>query len=191
MSTTRIYVPRETSAVSVGADDVAMAIASEAKKSQTTVELIRNGSWGATWLEPLVEVEVDGARIAYGNVSPDDVPDLFAANFAEGGEHALRLGPINEIDYLIKQDRWTFWRCGLIDPLSLDDFRRHQGFNALEKALGYGADLVLEQVTTSGLRGRGGAGFPTGIKWQTVADTEASDADPHATSNGDRPISTV
>ncbi len=175
MSTTRIYVPRETSAVSVGADDVAMAIAGEAKKSGTAIELIRNGSWGATWLEPLVEVEVDGARIAYGNVSADDVPGMFAASFAEGGEHARRLGPIKEVDYLVNQDRWTFWRCGLIDPLSLDDFRRHQGFNALEKVLAYGADLALEQVTTSGLRGRGGAGFPTGIKWQTVADTDAEE----------------
>ncbi len=170
---TKIYVPRETSAVSVGADDVALAIAREAKRAGASIELVRNGSWGATWLEPLVEVEVDGARIAYGNVTADDVPALFGAGLLEGGPHEQRLGPVNEIPYLVSQDRWTFWRCGLVDPLSLDDFRRHQGFKALEKAFAEGPEAVLEAVAASGLRGRGGAGFPTGIKWRTVADTAA------------------
>ncbi len=173
MTATKVYVPRETSAVSVGADEVAVAIAREAKQSGTSIELIRNGSWGATWLEPLVEVEVDGARIAYGNVSEEDVPAMFAAGLLEGGEHKRRLGPIMEVGYLIRQDRWTCWRCGLIDPLSLQDFRLHQGFNALEKAFAEGPDAVLDSVTESGLRGRGGAGFPTGIKWRTVAETDA------------------
>ena len=171
MTATRIYVPRETAAVSVGADEVALAIATEANETGTEIELIRNGSWGASWLEPLVEIEVDGARIAYGNVSARDVADLFAAG--PGGEHRKRLGPINEVDYLISQDRWTFWRCGLVDPLSFEDFRRHQGFKALEKAFTDGSEAILEAVATSGLRGRGGAGFPTGIKWQTVANTVA------------------
>ncbi|MGB5490208.1 MAG: NADH-ubiquinone oxidoreductase-F iron-sulfur binding region domain-containing protein [Woeseiaceae bacterium] len=173
MDATRIYVPRETSAVSVGADEVALEIAREAKRTGTPVELIRNGSWGATWLEPLVEVEVDGARIAYGNVAASDVAGLFSAGLVSGGEHERRLGPIMEIDYLIKQDRWTFWRCGLTNPLSLEDFREHRGFKALEKAFADGAEAVLDAVTASGLRGRGGAGFPTGIKWRTVADTDA------------------
>ncbi len=173
MSVTRIYVPRETSAISVGADEVAIEIAREAKRTGARIALIRNGSWGASWLEPLVEVEVDGTRIAYGNVSPSDVGPLFAAGLVQGGEHERRLGPVNEIPYLIEQDRWTFWRCGLTDPLSLDDFRRHQGFNALEKAFADGPESVVDAVTKSGLRGRGGAGFPTGIKWRTVADTAA------------------
>jgi formate dehydrogenase iron-sulfur subunit len=173
MDATRIYVPRETSAVSVGADEVALEIAREAKRTGTPVELIRNGSWGATWLEPLVEVEVDGARIAYGNVAAADVAGLFSAGLVSGGEHERRLGPIMEIEYLIKQDRWTFWRCGLTNPLSLEDFREHHGFKALEKAFADGAEAVIDAVTASGLRGRGGAGFPTGIKWRTVADTDA------------------
>jgi formate dehydrogenase iron-sulfur subunit len=173
MARTKVYVPRETAAVSVGADEVALAIAKKAKSSGTDIELIRNGSWGATWLEPLVEVEVDGARIAYGNVSVADVGDMFDADFINGGEHDRRLGPIMEIPYLIDQDRWTFWRCGLVDPLSIEDFLAHTGFKALEKAFVDGADAVVEAVAESGLRGRGGAGFPTGIKWRTVADTDA------------------
>ncbi|NNF40695.1 MAG: formate dehydrogenase, partial [Woeseiaceae bacterium] len=172
MSRTRIYVPRETSAVSVGANEVALAITREARKAKIDIQLVRNGSWGASWLEPLVEVEVDGKRVAYGNVRVKDVPALFAAGLPEGGEHACLLGPTTEIAYLINQDRWTFWRCGLIEQ-SLDDFRKHQGFHALEKAFAYGPDFVLDAVTASGLRGRGGAGFPTGIKWRTVAETEA------------------
>jgi formate dehydrogenase iron-sulfur subunit len=173
MSAVKIYVPRETTAVSVGADEVAVAIAKEAKRRGLEIELVRNGSWGACWLEPLVEVARSEQRIAYGNVAPGDVPSLFDAGFLEGDEHDKRLGPVNEIDYLVTQDRWTFWRCGLIEALSLDDFLAHQGFKALQKALEMGPDAVIESVTTSGLRGRGGAGFPTGIKWRTVADTVA------------------
>ncbi|MDX1508394.1 MAG: NADH-ubiquinone oxidoreductase-F iron-sulfur binding region domain-containing protein, partial [Woeseiaceae bacterium] len=174
MARTKVFVPRETSAVSVGADDVAVAIARKSKAEGTDIELIRNGSWGACWLEPLVEVEVDGVRIAYGNVEPGDVEELFASDFLNGGKHAKRLGPIQEVPYLIRQDRWSFFRVGLIDPLSIDGFRATQGFKGLEKAFEIGSDAVIEAVKESGLRGRGGAGFPTGIKWRTVADTESA-----------------
>jgi formate dehydrogenase iron-sulfur subunit len=173
MAAVRVYVPRETAANSVGADAVAVEIARQAKASQADVEIVRNGSWGATWLEPMVEVVVDGQRIAYGNVGANDVSGLFAAGFLHGGDHDKRLGAVTEIPYLINQERWTFWRCGLIDPLSIGDFRAHQGFRALEAAFERGAQPVIDSVKESGLRGRGGAGFPAGIKWQTVADTDA------------------
>ncbi len=173
MAKTRIYVPRETAAISVGADEVALELAREAKQRGAAIELVRNGSWGASWLEPLVEVEIDGARIAYGNVTAEAVPDLFTAGLLTGGDHPARLGPITDIDYLSKQDRWTFFRCGLIDPLSLTAFRERKGFAALERTFEIGSAAVIDAVTESGLRGRGGAAFPTGIKWRTVADTEA------------------
>jgi formate dehydrogenase iron-sulfur subunit len=173
VSVAKVYVPRETTAASVGADEVAVAIAREAKHRGIALELVRNGSWGAAWLEPLVEVVAGETRIAYGNVGPEDIPSLFDAGLLDGGSHDKRLGPINEVDYLINQDRWTFWRCGLVEALSLDDFLAHQGFKALQTAWEIGADAVIDAVTASGLRGRGGAGFPTGIKWRTVADTDA------------------
>jgi formate dehydrogenase iron-sulfur subunit len=162
-----VFVPRETAAVSMGAHDVAEKIA-----AHDNVDVVRNGSWGISWLEPLVEVEVDGQRIGYGPVTADDIEGLFAAGFLEGGDHDLKLGPVGDIPYLKNQERWTFRRCGLIDPLSVDDYRANGGFEGLAKALKAGPEYVLEQVKASGLRGRGGAGFPTGIKWQTVADTE-------------------
>jgi formate dehydrogenase iron-sulfur subunit len=170
MTAVTVFVPRETTAVSVGADEVAVAIAREAKRRGANIRLVRNGSWGASWLEPLVEVQVGEQRIAYGNVAEEDIPALFEQGLLEGGAHAKRLGPVNEIDYLISQDRWTFWRCGLVEALSLDDFLRHQGFKALQRAWEMGAAAVITAVTESGLRGRGGAGFPTGVKWRTVAD---------------------
>ncbi len=170
---TTIYVPRETAAISVGADEVAIEIARVAKKRGEEITLVRNGSWGATWLEPMVEVVVGEQRIAYGNVDAADVEALFDAGFTEGGEHEKRLGPVNEIDYLISQDRWTYWRCGLINPLSVDDFMAHQGLKAIQACFENSPQDIVTAIKDSGLRGRGGAAFPTGIKWQTVHDTES------------------
>ena len=183
MAALKVYVPRETAAISVGANEVAMEIERHAKQAGVSIQLIRNGSWGVTWLEPLVEVEVGDSRVAYGNVTTDDVASLFAAGFLEGGGHPRRLGPTHEIPYLANQDRWSFLRCGQIDPLSVEDFQAHKGFTGLEKALASGAEFVLEAVLKSGLRGRGGAAFPTGIKWRTVADALSDQK--YITCNGD------
>jgi formate dehydrogenase iron-sulfur subunit len=171
--TIRLYVPRETSAVSVGADEVAVTIAIGAKARKQGIEIVRNGSRGMSWLEPLVEVETGGERIAYGPVSPGDVDDLLDAGMFAGGRHPLRHGPTADMPWLQRQERWTFQRCGLIDPLSLTDYRRHGGFTGLQKAFAAGPSGAIDAVTASGLRGRGGAGFPTGIKWQTVAGAAA------------------
>ncbi len=171
--TTRIYVPRDTSALSVGADDVASAIAAHAKKTNVTVEIIRNGTWGMTWLEPLVEVETDQGRVAYGPVTEDDIASLFKADFLNGGQHALCHGLTSDISYLKNQERLTFARCGVIDPLSLEDYEAEGGFDGLKAALKKTPQAIVETVTESGLRGRGGAGFPTGIKWNTTRNTDA------------------
>jgi formate dehydrogenase iron-sulfur subunit len=168
-----VFVPNETAAVSLGANEIAESVAAAAEKNNAKINIVRNGSWGMSWLEPLVEVVVGNDRIAYGPVNVDDVDSLFAAGFLQGGGHELKLGPTADIAYLKNQDRWTFRRCGLIDPLSITEFQAHGGFAGLKKALESGTEHVLEQVKTSGLRGRGGAGFPTGIKWQTVASTDA------------------
>lgn len=170
---TRVYVPKETAALSMGADTVAADIAAAATASGLTLDIVRNGSWGMSWLEPLVEVEVGGERIAYGPVCEDDVESLFAADFLRGGDHPLRLGPTAGIPYLERQLRWTFRRIGKADPLSLDAFGADGGFGGIERALEIGRAATLEEVVASGLRGRGGAGFPTGIKWQTVANAES------------------
>jgi len=170
---TKIYVPRDAAALSMGADAVAKAIAAEAQKKNAKVEIVRNGSRGMLWLEPMVEVETPKGRVAYGPVKPSDVAGLFKAGFLKGEAHKLCHGLTDEIPYFKNQERLTFARCGLIDPLSIEDYRAHGGFDGLTKAINMAPIDIVTEVTTSGLRGRGGAGFPTGIKWKTVHDAKA------------------
>ncbi len=165
---TRVYVPGDSAALSVGADEVAGAIARAAAKLGLDIEIVRNGSRGLFWLEPLVEVATPAGRIAYGPVSVEAVASLFDAGFLTGGAHSLLQGPTGEIPYLRNQERVTFARCGVGDPLSLADYEAQGGFKGLKRALGMEPAAIVEEVTQSGLRGRGGAGFPTGIKWKTV-----------------------
>jgi len=169
-----VYVPRDAAARSLGADGVARAIAAEAARLGIVLRVVRNGSRGMLWMEPLVEVETAAGRVAYGPVARADVAGLFAAGFLTGGEHPLRQGLTAELPWLAGQDRLVFARVGVIDPLSLADWRAHGGGAGLVAALGMSPAAIVDAVTQSGLRGRGGAGFPTGIKWKTVLDTPAA-----------------
>ena len=168
-----IFVPADAAALSVGADAVAAAIAREAAARGLDVAIVRNGSRGMLWLEPLVEVATPAGRIAYGPVRPADVAGLFEAGFLDGAAHRLGHGPTEEMDWLKRQQRLTFARVGITDPLSIEDYRAHGGFAGLERALALAPAAIVEEVKASGLRGRGGAGFPTGIKWKTVLDATA------------------
>ncbi|MEB2401788.1 MAG: NADH-quinone oxidoreductase subunit NuoF [Alcaligenaceae bacterium] len=168
-----VYVPMDTAAVAVGANDVARAIQAEADRRGLGIALVRNGSRGLLWLEPLVEVATPQGRMAYGPVEPDDVPGLFDAGWLHGGGHALAHGPTEDIPYLKNQERLTFARVGVIDPLSLDDYRALGGYEGLRKALALPPEAIVAEVADSGLRGRGGAAFPTGVKWKTVLETAA------------------
>jgi len=168
-----IYIPADSAAVSVGANDVAKEIANEAKKRNLQIEIKRNGSRGMFWLEPLVEITTDSARVGFGPVDVNDIETLFDVWQAKKTGHRLALGPVEEIPFLKKQQRITFKRVGIIEPLNLDDYQKHGGFEGLKKALTMESKTIIEQVLTSGLRGRGGAGFPAGIKWRTVAEQTA------------------
>ena len=163
-----VYVPRDAAAVSLGADSVARAIAAEAQSRQVDIRVIRNGTRGMCWLEPLVEIQTPAGRIAYGPVTSRDVSALFDADFLHGGAHALHLGPVEAIPYFNRQERLTFARVGLTDPVSLDDYLANDGYRGLTRALTLAPAVIVQEVTDSGLRGRGGAAFPTGIKWKTV-----------------------
>ena len=164
----KIYVPRDAAALGVGADQTAEGLVAEARRRGIAIELIRNGSRGLLWLEPLVEVDVGGTRMAYGPVQSRDVAGLFDADFTSGKPHALRHGVTAEIPYLEKQERLTFARVGITDPRSLEDYKEHGGYRGLAAALTQKPADIVASVTASGLRGRGGAAFPAGIKWKTV-----------------------
>jgi formate dehydrogenase iron-sulfur subunit len=165
-----IYVPRDAAALALGAEKVAEAVTQEIAARSIDAKIVRNGSRGMFWLEPLVEVEVSGKRIGYGPVKVKDVAALFDAGLVSGGDHALCLGEVEGLPFLKEQTRLTFARCGVVDPLSLKDYEAHGGLAGLRRAADMAPADVVKEVTESGLRGRGGAGFPTGIKWKTVLD---------------------
>ncbi len=169
----RVYVPADAQAVALGADRVATSLAALARAKDLELTVVRTGSRGLFWLEPMIEVDTPEGRVAYGPVKPGDVAGLFEAGFVSGGEHAFRLGPPEQIPYLARQTRLTFGRCGVVDPASAEDYAAHGGYAGLARALENDATAIVDEIKASGLRGRGGAGFPTGIKWSTVLLAEA------------------
>jgi formate dehydrogenase iron-sulfur subunit len=167
---TIVYVPRDATALSLGAESIAKAVAAEAQRRGLDVRVVRNGSRGMFWLEPLVEVVTPSGRQAYGPVAASDVAGLFDAGFLQGARHPLHQGLTEEIPYLKSQQRLTFARVGVIDPINIEDYVAHGGYEGLKRALAMTPAQIVQTVTDSGLRGRGGAAFPTGIKWKTVMD---------------------
>ncbi|TNM60526.1 formate dehydrogenase beta subunit [Aliirhizobium smilacinae] len=168
--TVTLFVPRDAASLALGAEKVASAIAAEIAGRGLDARIVRNGSRGMFWLEPLVEIRTDHGRVAYGPVKAGDVKSLFDAGFLTGADHPLCMGLTKDIPFLRQQTRLTFSRCGVTDPLSIEDYRHYQGLRGLEKAISLTQAEIVQEVTDSGLRGRGGAGFPTGIKWKTVME---------------------
>jgi len=171
---TRIYIPMDSVSLALGADQTAAAIVTEAAQRKLNIQVVRNGSRGLFWLEPLIEVETTKGRMAYGPVHAEDVPSLFDAGFLQGEAHPLAHGLSDEITWLKQQQRLTFARVGITSPLSLADYQAHQGFDGLRRALNLTGDEIVQEIVDSGLRGRGGAAFPAGIKWRTVAGAQAA-----------------
>jgi len=172
--TARVFVARDAGAISVGADEVAAELVASGRRRGLDIDIMRTGSRGLYWAEPMIEVATAAGRVAYGPVAAKDIDGLLDAGLLDGKDHSLSLGPTEEIPWLKRQTRLTFARCGVVDPLSLSDYRAHGGGKGLERALSLGTEATLAEVEASGLRGRGGAGFPTGRKWRTVAEARAA-----------------
>lgn len=129
--TARIFVSRDAGAVAVGADDVARALTQAAAKKGVPIEIVRTGSRGLYWLEPMIEVATPNGRVAFGPVIEADAASVLDAMLADG-PHRLRLGVAEEIPWLKRQTRLTFVRCGVVDPFGrgLQGARRLQGVGA-------------------------------------------------------------
>lgn len=149
-----VRISDDALAKACGADEIAEEFARRGHEVQ------RVSSWGMQWLEPLVEI--DG--IGWGPVSIDRIDDILS-----GDANGLLLGRIAEHPFIAGQQRLTFARAGHTKPLSFDDYRDTGGWGGLRRAQNMLPEDVISEVKGSGLRGRGGAGFPTGIKWETVA----------------------
>lgn len=171
---TRLLLSRDAAALALGAEAVAEALQREAAQRGSTIDLVRTGSQGAVWLEPLLEIEYQGERIAYGPLAAADVPSLFDANFLQGGAHALRLGPLAALPWFARQTRRLMRRSGAVQPRSLADYLAQGGGHGLQRARRMKPEEIIAEVSASGLRGRGGAGFPAGVKWRTVKQAAGS-----------------
>jgi formate dehydrogenase iron-sulfur subunit len=169
-----VYVPGDSGAVSVGADQVARKLEEECQRRGIRVRIVRNGSRGMYWLEPLVEVLTAEGRVGYGPVSASDIPRLLDARMLEGAADELRVGDPGNHPWMRSQQRLTGARLGLVDPGDLDDYLGHGGYAGLDTALTLQPGEIVQRITDSGLRGRGGAAFPTGIKWGTVLGQPAA-----------------
>ena len=171
--TTKIYIPRDSSAIGMGADSVAKQVLSVSDSLNKDVEVVRNGSRGLVWMEPLLEVETESGRKGFANVAVDDVEGLVKSDFTEAGSRDKSVGLVEEVPYLKNQERLCFARNGITNPTSIEDYIEYGGFRGLNSALDLDGKSIVDIVTDSGLRGRGGAAFPTGIKWNTVLNCQA------------------
>jgi len=169
-----LYLPADSLARAVGADEVSTALITQAKESNLPLELQRTSSRGLYWLEPLLEVDSPQGRLGFGPMTAADVPSVLEALQNPSSHHPLALGLVEQLPYLKTQQRLLFARAGITRPLSLDDYRAHGGFEGLKRAVELGGEQTATAVFDSGLRGRGGAAFPAGIKWRTVRGTPAA-----------------
>ena len=161
--TVRVRLSQDTASVALGGKAVAHVL------REAGVEIVPVGSRGMFWLEPLLEVEATTGWIAFGPVAANDVAGILDAVRA-GAPHPLSLSRIEEHPFLKAQTRLSFARCGVVNPASLEDYTLAGGMAGLKRAIAIGQKATRDEVLNSGLRGRGGAGFPAGIKWNGAAD---------------------
>ncbi|MCG3208458.1 MAG: Electron transport complex subunit RsxC [Anaerolineae bacterium] len=172
--TTTIRIGMSTSDLAAGAQETFVALQTAIRRRGLPVELKQTGSLGASHREPVIEVAQNGDSTLYGPVTPERIAPLLDQHFGAGSRGVSpewvisRRADRSDYPFLGKQVRVTTQLCGIIDPHSLDDYLAHDGYKALLEAIKMTPEAVVQAIKDSKLRGRGGAGFPTGIKWELL-----------------------
>ena len=177
----RVFIGMGTCGLATGAGEVKVAVEKWAAAHAATIQITPTGCIGYCKAEPIMDVVTDsGHRVSYSNVTPevagfilDEVLvrknyklDGLLGQFTNGKAPLPGIPLIDEHPYFRKQVKYVLRNCGVIDPESIADYRSHGGFKGLERAMGMSREEVVQEITRSGLRGRGGSGFLAGKKWE-------------------------
>ncbi len=172
----KISVGYASCGIAAGASEVDKALRDAVSTTSMDVEVRRVGCVGMCHNEPIVEVHMEEGVYVYGDVSPDDAESIVRSHLGEGVplEEKLIVSPEKDYDYFSSQKKIVLRNSGVIDPENIQEYIDSGGYDALKKVLDeMSPQDVIDEIKDSNLRGRGGAGFPTGLKWQFAADANA------------------
>ncbi|MDR0206202.1 MAG: NAD(P)H-dependent oxidoreductase subunit E, partial [Bacteroidales bacterium] len=144
------------------------------RQNPNLFQLEKTNCVGMCYCEPLVQVDMDEKSVIYGRVSEEKIINIFQHHIVNGKTLVEEVVYSPDFDatensYLNEQVKWALRNCGIINPESIEDYEKRGGYSAIKKVANLSSEDIIQEILKSGLRGRGGGGFPTGTKWQLAA----------------------